>query len=295
MSETFDGREIDVTSRDKLFFPDVGVSKGDLIDYYARIYPYMKLHLAGRPISFERYPDGIDGTHFFQKNASDYFPEWIRTVRLEKQDGEVEYIVVQDRPTLVFLADQAALAIHVFLSTVQHPHRPDRFIFDLDPPGDGFSPVRRAALNVREAIEEAGLHPLVMTTGSKGLHVTTPIHPEESYDDVRAFARRVAERAVAAHPDELTLEQRVDQRRGRVYLDIIRNAYGQTGICPYSVRATSRASVAAPLDWDEVGDGSLRPDKYTVRNLFRRLGQKDDPWSQFRERAESLRRAVRRL
>jgi len=295
LAETIDGRTIDITNREKLFYPESGVTKGDVIDYYSQVFPHMEPHLRGRPVSFERYPDGIGGTHFFQKNASDYFPDWIQTARLEKEDGDVDYVVIDERASLVFLADQAALLIHVFLSTVDRPHRPDRFIFDLDPPADDFGPVRQAAHILRDVLEEAGLHPLVMTTGSKGLHVTTPIYPESEYDDVRAFARRVAERAAEAHPEELTLEQRKEKRQGRVYLDIIRNTYGQTAVCPYSLRARPEASVATPLDWDEVADAGLRPDQYTLTNVFRRLGQKRDPWSRFEDQAESLQQASERV
>ncbi len=295
MVETIGGRSLDITNRDKTFYSDSGITKGDVIDYYTRVYPYMQPHLRDRPVSFERYPDGIEGTHFFQKNASDYFPDWMRTATLEKQDGEVDYVIVEEQATLVFLADQGAVLIHIFLSTVDRPQRPDRFIFDLDPPGDDFTPVREAAQRLRGVLEDAGLHPFVMTTGSKGAHVTTPIAPENAYDDVRGFARRLAEQAVEHHPDELTLEQRKDKRKGRVYLDILRNAYGQTGVCPYSLRAKPGAPVATPLDWEELHDAELRADRYGLRNLFRRLGQKDDPWAGFEEAAVSLREAEKGL
>jgi bifunctional non-homologous end joining protein LigD len=295
MAETIDGRSLDITNRGKLFFPDCGVTKGDIIDYYGRIYPQMEAHLAGRPVSFERYPDGIEGTHFFQKNAPEYFPDWIRTVTLAKQDGEVDYVIIDERPALVFLADQAAVLIHIFLSTAERPHTPNRFIFDLDPPGDEFTPVRDAAWILQDVLEDVGLHPHVMTTGSKGLHVTTPLVPEHGFDAVRAFAREIAQRAVNEHPKLVTLEQRLENRKGKVYLDIIRNAYGQTGVCPYSLRATPDASIAAPLAWDELGSSELRPDGYTLGNIFRRLGQKDDPWKSFQAAAEPLGPARERL
>ncbi len=295
MSETVNGRAIGISNRDKLFYPDAGITKGDVIDYYGRIYPYMAPHLHRRPVSFERYPDGIRGDHFFQKNASDYFPEWIHTTELEKQGGTVDYVVIEERATLVFLADQAALPIHIFLSTADCPGCPDRFVFDLDPPDGDFAPVREAAGRLRDVLEGVGLHPFVMTTGSKGVHVTTPIVPEQAYDNVRAFARRVAERAVERHPNRLTLEQRIDKRDGRVYLDVLRNAYGQTGVCPYSLRARPGAPVATPIDWAELRRATLCPGGTTLRNVFRRLGQKDDPWSGFAGASESLAEANERL
>ncbi len=294
MPETFDNRTIDITSRGKPLFENSGITKGQVIDYYAHIYPTMQPHLVGRPVSFERYPDGLSGEHFFQKNASDYFPEWIRTARLEKKNGVIEYVVLDDRPSLVFLADQAAIPIHVFLSTVRHPHSPDRFVFDLDPIEGDFARVRRAALYVREVLEAIELHPFVMTTGSTGLHVTTPIHPEMSFDSVRVVVRNLAEQLVKEYPDELTLEQRLDRREGRIYLDIIRNAYGQTTIAPYSLRARAGAPVATPLDWDELKRTDLHSDSYTLQNIFRRLGQKDDPWANVRQQATSLHQARRR-
>ncbi len=295
MTERIGKRSLDISRRSKKLYPDYGITKGEIIDYYTRIYPYMEPHLRDRPISFERYPDGLGGTHFFQKNAPEYFPDWIQTITLEKQDGEVDYVIADERAALAFLADQGTVVIHIFLSRADHPHCPDRFVVDLDPPKGEFARARKAAQQLRAVIEDVGLHPFVMTTGSSGLHVTTPILSEASYDDVRDVVRRIVQVAVQQNPEGLTLEQRKEKREGRVYLDALRNAYGQTGVCPYSVRAKPGAPVATPLDWRELGNPKLRSDRYHVRNLFRRLGQKADPWSGFSEAAASLRDAEKRL
>ena len=168
-------------------------------------------------------------------------------------------------------------------------------IFDLDPPDDGFELVRFAARTVRAVLEDIDITGFVMTTGSSGLHVTVPLNAGADFDSVRDFARRVATVAATRAPQRLTTEQRKDKRRGRLYLDIMRNAYGQTAVAPYSVRAKPEASVATPLEWAEVDDPKLGPRRYTVQNLFRRLAQKSDPWAGIERHARPLAAARARL
>ncbi len=290
-----EGREIALSHTDKVLFPESGITKGGLIDYYRRIAPVMLPHLAGRPLSLQRYPDGIAAQGFMQKNAADYFPAWIERAELAKQEGEVQHVVANDAATLVYLANQAAITLHVGLARIDRSDRPDRLVIDLDPSDDDFSKVRRAARQARELLEAVGLVPYLQTTGSRGLHVWVPLEPSEVFDEVRAFAAHVAKLMVAANPDELTTEQRKAARGDRVFVDVGRNAYAQTAAAPYTVRARPAASVATPLDWDELADGALTPQRYTIGNLFRRLAQKSDPWRDIERDARPLAGARARL
>jgi len=290
-----DGHEIELSNTAKVLFPQAGLTKGELIGYYRRVAPTMLPHLAGRPLSFERYPDGIETNGFMQKNASDYFPSWIRRARVAKENGEVEHVVADNAATLVYLANQACVTLHVGLARVHRIHHPDRLVFDFDPSEEDFAKVKRAARAARRLLEEAGLVPFVQTTGSRGLHVWVPLEPEATFDQVRGFAADLADRLVAQAPEELTTEQRKAKRGTRVFVDVARNAYGQTAVAPYSVRARAAAPVATPMDWTELDDPGLGPGRYTITNLFRRLGQKPDPWAEIGRHARPLAAARERL
>lgn len=293
---TLEGHRIEVSNIDKVLFPGSGLTKGDLVDYYARVAPTALPHYRGRPLTLHRFPDGIEEDGFFQKNAGDHFPAWIRRERLPKENGTVDFVVAEGAATLAYLANQGMITPHVGLSRVDRIECPDRLIFDLDPPDEGdFGEVRWAAGIMRELLESVELVPFVQTTGSRGLHVVVPLDPSRSFDEVLALTQRLAERLAQDHPERLTTEQRKSKRAGRLYLDVQRNAYNQSAVAPYGVRARPGAPVATPLDWSEVEDGSLRPDGYTIGNLFRRLGQKDDPWAAMDRRSRSLDAALERF
>lgn len=307
MSETIevDGRRIELANLDKIFFPGEGITKGELVDYYRRVAETMLPHVRDRPVSMQRFPDGLRDEGFYEKNLPEHFPDWIECVTLEKvEGGEVTYVLCQDTATLVYLANQAAVTLHVWPSRRDRPRRPDRIIFDLDPPEageEGFALVKEGARALRDLLEELELAPFVMTTGSRGLHVVVPLERRQEFDPVRDFARAAAELVAHRKPNRFTTAHRKAKRAGRLYLDVGRNAYGQTGVAPHSVRGRPGAPVATPLDWDELGDADLGPRSYTVKNLFRRLGQREDPWKEIaadarplggaREALEDLRKA----
>ena len=289
------GHDLKLSNPGKVLFPAAGLTKADLIDYYGRIAPVMLPHLAGRPLSLVRYPNGIEAEGFMQKNASDYFPEWIRRARLAKQDGAVDHVVAEDAATLVYLANQACVTFHVGLSRIDRIDHPDRLVIDLDPSDDDFAKVKRAAKEARPLLEEVGLAPFLQTTGSRGLHIWVPLDRAADFDQVRAFAGRVAELLAARRPRELTTAQRKAKRGDRVFVDVARNAYAQTAVAPYSVRALAQAPVATPIDWAELDDPRLGPQRYTIRNLFRRLARKRDPWAEIDRQARPLEPARQRL
>lgn len=284
---------VEISNADKTFFPDAGITKGDIIDYYERVAETMLPHLAGRPLTMHRYPDGLEGEDFYQKEAPDYFPDWITRVEIQKREegGRQLQVVCGSKATLVYLANQACLTPHIWLSRQDALDHPDRVIFDLDPPGEDFGPVRWAARRLRALLEDLGLPVFLMLTGSRGAHVVIPIQRGLDFDQARSFAQDVAETLAQRHPDDLTTAQRKRKRGDRLFIDTARNAYGQTAVAPYAVRARAGAPVATPLDWSELDDSELTASRYSVRNLHRRLAQKDDPWKQIGRHAAHLQTA----
>ncbi|HEY1337409.1 MAG TPA: non-homologous end-joining DNA ligase [Bryobacteraceae bacterium] len=269
---------VHVTHPDKVLFPRDGITKREFVEYYRRIAGVMLPHLRGRAIAMERYPDGIGGPRIFQKNASAYFPEWVKTVALKKQGGTVRHVVCDDADTLAYLANQAVITPHTWLSRVDKPDRPDQMIFDLDPPEGQFREVCATAKRLRELLKDAGLTAFVKTTGSRGLHVLAPLKRRKTFDEVRAWARQIAEELVHDNPKRLTLEIRKNKRGRRIFVDTARNAYAQTAAPAYAVRARDGAPVAAPIEWKELDRPGLRPDQFNIRNIFERLESVGDLW-----------------
>ena len=280
---TVAGHKVRLSNTDKVLFPDDGITKGDLVGYYRDVASAMVPYLRDRPLAMARHPDGIDGERIFQKNVPDYFPDWVKRVKVPKQNGEVLHAVCDDAATLVYLANQACVEPHVFLSRIDRLDDPDQMVFDLDPPGPSrFADARRAALWLRRMLEEElELTTYVRTTGGKGLHVYVPLDRRAGFDDVREVARQIAELLAEAHPEELTTEQRKDNRGDRLFLDTMRDAYAQTVVAPYSVRARPGAHVSTPLHWEEVEDPDLTPGRFTMSSVLERLADVDDPWSGF--------------
>jgi bifunctional non-homologous end joining protein LigD len=243
----------------------------------------------------QRFPDGIEEHGFFHKQVPEHFPNWIKRAEVEKRGGTVTHAIACDRRTLVYLADQATITPHVWLSRVPRLEHPDRLVFDLDPSGTDFSDVRRAARNLGGLLDQLGLTPFAMLTGSRGLHLWVPLRPQAGFEEVRAFARAVAELLVRRAPDALTLAARKEKRGERILVDVMRNGYAQTAVPPYAVRARATAPVATPVRWEELSDSRLRSDKFTVRSIGRRLALDGDPWRGMSRRGSGLEEPRRRL
>jgi bifunctional non-homologous end joining protein LigD len=290
-----DEREIEISRPEKVLFPDDGITKGELIEYYARIAPWMLPHLRDRPLTLERYPNGINTKRFFQKEVSSYFPEWIQRVTMEKVGGKVTHVVCNDTATLVYLANQACVTPHIFLSRLDKVHHPDQLVFDLDPQGDDFEVVRSTARAFKQMLNELGLPAFLKTTGSRGLHVVVPLQRREDYEPVRNFARELAAIVVGQAPKERTMEQLKAQRGSRVFIDTNRNGYAQLVAPAYAVRARKGAPVSVPLEWSELKKKSLTSSSFTVRTVFDRLENTTDPWAEFWESAVSLKKARQAL
>ncbi|MFF0474915.1 non-homologous end-joining DNA ligase [Streptomyces sp. NPDC004284] len=285
-------RVIEVSRPEKVLFPEDGITKADLAAYYRTVARRMLPHLRGRPLMLERYPDGIGEPGFQQKEIPEHFPDWVHRAELPKEDGTVTHVLCEEAATLVLLADQGCVTPHRWLSRADRPDHPDRLVFDLDPPGDDFRPVREAAGWLHELLDELELPSLLMTTGSQGLHVLVPLDRRAPFDDVRAFAADVAAVLAGRHPDRLTTEVRKKARHGRLYLDIQRNAYAQTAVAPYAVRPRPGAPVAAPISWHDLQDPDLDARRWTLADADRLL--EDAPWSPA-GRPRSLGAAANRL
>jgi len=290
-------RTVEVHRPAKVLFPGGdGVkeyTKADLVDYYRSVAPFMLPHLRGRPLMLERRPDGTDGPRFMQKNVSGSSPHWVHRVEVSKEGGTVVHPVCDDTATLVHLADQASVTLHRWLSRVGRVEYPDRLVFDLDPAVDDFAPVREAALYLRELLDMLRLPSAPMTTGSRGLHIVVPLSGQQGFDEVREFARGVAEVLAAAHPDRLTTAARKKERGERLYLDVQRNAYAQTAVVPFSVRATPGAPVAVPIGWDQLDDPELTARRWTIADAVEQA--RGDPWGDVPSRGRALGPARRRL
>jgi bifunctional non-homologous end joining protein LigD len=290
-----DGREIEITRPEKVLFPEDGITKGDLIDYYARIAPHILPHLQDRPLTLERYPNGIHTKRFFQKEVSSYFPKWLRTATVEKVGGTVTHLVCNDTATLVYIANQACVTPHIFLSRIDKLDIPDQMVFDLDPQGNDFELVRSTAVSFKQLLDELDLPAFLKTTGSRGLHVVVPLQRRERYDTVRAVAREMAALIINQAPKERTIESLKAKRGDRVFIDTNRNGYAQLVAPAYAVRARKGAPVSVPLEWSELKKKTLRSDSFTLRNIFDRLEKVKDPWGDFWRSGASLAKAQRKL
>ena len=294
--------EVQVTHEEKILFPEsplrqglsghAKITKGDLINYYSKIAPVMILYVKNRPIMMHRFVEGIGQEGFYQKNISDYFPDWIERAEINKLEGGMITQVLCNNPeTLVYIANQLCITIHTWLSKIDKINYPDKLVFDLDPAGpkpeESFALVIKAAKKIKEFLENLGLTTFVMTTGSKGLHVVVPIKRENTFEYVKNFARDCATILEKENPEIFTNEMRKEKRGTKIFLDIYRNAYAQTSVAPYAVRAIEGAPIATPIRWSEVNK-NLTAQKYNIKNIFARLEKKGDAWEDFEKSACSL-------
>ncbi len=284
-----------ITHPNKIVGKKPRVTKKDLVRYYVHIAPIMLTYLKDRPLTMQRFVEGIDSEGFYQKEASEYFPAYIKRVTVKKEGGLVHHVMVNNAESLVYLANQLVICFHVWLSKKSSLYKPDRIIFDFDPATNNFTLVQAAALRLKKIIERLGLVPYVMTTGSRGLHVVIPIKPKAVFDDVRLFAHDIACYMVKQDPKTLTLEMRKEKRKGKIFIDYLRNGFAATGIAPYSARARPGFPVATPITWAEVAQKGLRSDKWTIVTIRDRLNVKGDIWQDMRMQARPLGVARKKL
>jgi len=288
---TVGSRTLVISNENKVLWPGEGYTKGDLIRYYRAVAEYILPHLKDRPLTLQRYPDGIEGPSFFEKNAPRFLPEWIETIDLANREGErsrTSFILCNDEATLVYVANLAAIVLHVWTSRAGAADTPDFIFFDLDP-NDGctLATLAKTALALRDVLAEIGLSSLVKSSGGSGLHLAIPLRLDYTYEIARGFAEVVAREVHRRRPETTTL-QRVPAKRtfGSVYLDYVQVGRGKTMVAPFSVRARARAPVSMPLDWAEIETMSRKRTtetegeftRFTLKNAVRLLGERGDFW-----------------
>ena len=288
-------RPLTVSNIDKPLFPD-GITKGDLIQYYASVADLLLPHLDGRPLSMSRYPDGIDGPSFYEKRAPGHQPDWMATgtVHSESMGGDIDFLLADSRQSLMWFANMGCIEMHPFHSRIGDLEHPDLAIFDLDPAeGSNWDQVITAAQMVRTVLGQLDLVGFPKLSGSKGLHVYVPLEPIHTHERVRRFVGAVGELLAAANPDDVTMAWDVPKRRGRVFVDHNRNAFGQTIASVYSVRPRPGAPVSLPLRWDEVSE--IRNGDYTIENVWDRLRTAGDLFAGVLQTSQTLGAAEKRL
>jgi bifunctional non-homologous end joining protein LigD len=272
------GSRVRLTNLGKVFWPAEGYTKGDLIGYYDAIAPWLVPYLRDRPIVLTRYPDGIAGKSFFQKDAPDFAPAWVRRERIYSRDTErdIDYFVVDDAETLRYVANMGTIPIHVWNARVAALERPDWLVLDLDPKGAPFTHVVRVAQALHRLLDDLGLPGCVKTSGATGLHILVPLGARYTHEQTRTLARLLAMLVVQAVPDIATVARPLAARGGKVYVDFGQNGHGQTIVAPFSVRPLPGAPVSCPLDWEEV-TARLDPGRFTIRTVPRRFARRADP------------------
>ncbi len=284
-----------ITHPEKVMFPDDGITKGDLAAYYEALAPVLLPHLSGRPITMERYPSGIGRKGFWQKDVSRGFPTWLERVEVPKKDGVVHHPIVTDVRSLLWITNQNTITQHVWGSRVPHLERPDLCVFDLDPSTDDPAAVRRAALALRDLLEELTLPSWIKTSGSKGFHIVVPIDGKTPIGEVAHFANVVGRVFAERDPEHLTLEFSKADRSGRIYVDTGRNGYSATFAAAYTVRARAGAPVSAPCTWDEIERGVVDPKTFSLRSMPDRVSKVGDLWAGLLEKGKSLKRPQAKL
>jgi bifunctional non-homologous end joining protein LigD len=284
-----------ITHPEKILFPGDEITKGELASYYEMIAPVMLPHLRRRPITMERFHRGIAAPGFFQKDVSKGFPDWLVRVEVPKKDGTVHHPIANDTRSLLWLANQNSITIHVWPSRTPNLYNPDICIFDLDPSNDALEPLRAAALNLRDLLAELGLPSWIKTSGSKGFHIAVPLDGKSDFATVARFAHAVGTIMVTRYPEKLTQEFHKVDRGGRILVDTGRNGYSATYAATYTVRARPGAPVSAPCTWEELERGEVGPKTFALRTMGQRIADVGDLWVDLLRKKRSLRRAIEQL
>ena len=285
-----------ITHPEKILFPDAGITKGELASYYETIAPVMLPHLRRRPITMERFHRGISSPGFFQKDVSKGFPEWLERVEVPKHGGTVHHPIANDKRSLLWLANQNSITIHVWPSRTPNLYYPDICIFDLDPSTeDDLETLVRCSLNLRDFLAELGLPSWIKTSGSKGFHIAVPLDGKSDFGAVARFTHIVGKIMVKRDPDHLTQEFHKVDRGGRILVDTGRNGYSATYAATYTVRAKPGAPVSAPCTWEELETRDVGPKTFTLRTMAQRISEVGDLWADLHKKKLSLKRPIERL
>jgi bifunctional non-homologous end joining protein LigD len=294
--ERINNHSFSVSNLDKLLWPNEKYTKGDLIKYYIEIAPYILDHLSNRPIVLTRFPDGITGKYFYQKNAPPYLPEWIKTFPWysKESDRTINFILIENAPTLAWLANQACIEIHPWLSPKNLIAYPDYVVFDLDPSETGsYQKVIDIALVLQKIFNELKLRSYLKTSGSDGLHIYLPIINKYSYKDIRDFARIISTMVCNILPQIATVERSVQKRGTKVYIDYLQNVMGKTLCSVYSVRPLKNAPVSTPISWAEITE--VCPTDFTIKTIVSRVENLGDLFAPVLTDKQSIDQALSQL
>ena len=293
-----EGRQLELSNLDKVFYPETGFSKGEVIDYYSRIAPFLLPHLKGRPLTLKRYPDGVRGLHFYEKRCPSHRPDWVPTAPIWSRHNQehIPFCLAEDLPTLVWAANLGNLELHTSLSYADHMEQPSMLVFDLDPGAPaGLLDCAAVALLVRRAFAGLQMEAFPKTSGSKGMQVYVPLNTPVTYEDTKPFAKALAEMLERLHPTLVVSNMRKSLREGKVLVDWSQNDAHKTTVCVYSLRAKERPTVSTPVTWDEVeaAERHRDPDRlvFEARHVLERTGK----WGDLFEPVLTLRQKLPRL
>ncbi len=270
-----EGRRLRLTNLDKVFYPEVGFTKGEVIDYYTRAAPWLLAHLRGRALTLKRYPDGVDGSHFYEKQKPSHAPDWVRAEAISAGDRMIDFILCDDLPTLVWLANLADLELHPSLALAHEPDAPTVLAFDLDPgPPAGLTECCEVALLLRDVLSELGLDSWVKTSGSKGMQLYAPLNSDVDYAQTKPFAHALARLLESRHPQLVVSAMKRALRKGKVFIDWSQNDRHKTTVGAYSLRARDRPTVSTPLAWEELEDPEAL--SFDAARVLERLQERGD-------------------
>jgi len=274
---------ITITHSDKVLFPKDNITKWDLVNYYHKIADYILPFIRNRPLTINCFPGGVSKEGFYRQHAPEKLPDWFNTYELKrKMGGSMNHILCQDKASLIYLVNLNMITIHRWLSTTLNPEHPEILVIDIDPPKERFDLACTAAKLLKAQLEFIDYKPYLMATGLRGLHIISKVKGNSSFEQIREILHNITSDIASEHPKEFSVNVRKKDRKDLVYLDITRNAYGQTSVAPFSVRAEDGAPIATPIAWEELKDITLNLNKYTMNNIFDRLTNiKRDPWHDY--------------
>lgn len=284
-----EGRRLRLSNLEKVLYPEVGFTKGQVIDFYTRAAPWLLPHLRGRALTLKRYPNGVDAGHFYEKQKPSHAPEWVRSRAISAGERTIDFVLCDDLPTLIWLANLADLELHPSLALAEDPDRPTVIAFDLDPgPPAGLAECCEVALMLRDTLAHLGLDCYPKTSGSKGMQVYLPLNTAVAYADTKPFAHGVARLLESQHPKSIVSVMKKTERAGKVFIDWSQNDRHKTTVGPYSLRALECPTVSAPLTWEEVEEGGISTRAFDAPAVLERLSEVGDPFAPVLEQEQSL-------
>ena len=286
-----------LTNQNKIYFPADKITKGDIVQYYNEVADVMLPYLKNRPQSMNRFPNGIEGPSFYHKEIDiEKSPSWLKTKKIfsESNDADVNYLICNNKETLLYMANLGCIEINPWNSTIQHLDNPDWLVIDIDPDQQDFSEVVRTALTVKEVMDELETECICKTSGASGLHVYIPLGAQYDYNSTKILAELIAKEIQSRLPELTTLERSIKKRKQKIYIDYLQNRKGQTLAAPYSVRPKPGATVSTPLEWSEVND-KLHPSQFTIKNMLSRLEKKGDLWTPVLEKGANVKKIIKKI